>query len=254
MTHVRPRQIIVTGDDLGQSAEVSAAVLEALERGWITHASLLANLPHAADACAAARARGVADRVGLHVNFSEGAPLTEALRTDPMFCAGGEFLPVERFTRYRSLDAERRRRVADEVRAQHQRMLSHGIRPSHVDSHNDVHTAPSIAPVVLAVARELGIARLRPARNCGTRQGVLRRVQHRAYNAWLRRAHLCSIRFLGTVDDMEWLARAGRLTPDIHVEVVTHPRPGPASDIVDAPSPHSMARQSERLQACFGPG
>src|SRR6478752_9122799 len=102
-----PSAVIVTGDDLGHSDAATDGVLHALERGWITHASLLANLPASHAACDVAWSRGVQDRVGLHVNFSEGPPLTEALRRDPLFCADGVFRPVEQFARYRLLDAAR---------------------------------------------------------------------------------------------------------------------------------------------------
>ena len=41
MTSVPPRTLLVTGDDFGISAEVNRAIIEAHERGILTHASLM---------------------------------------------------------------------------------------------------------------------------------------------------------------------------------------------------------------------
>ena len=92
----------------------------------------------------------------------------------------------------------RRRLVAAEVRAQLAAAASPRHHVSHLDSHNDVHIAPSIAQIVADVAREFHIPRVRISRNCGLRQGVLRRVHHRTYNAWLTRRRLRGVLYYGS--------------------------------------------------------
>src|SRR5580765_1517701 len=135
-------RLIITADDFGLDRSSNEAIVDALVRGWVTHASLLVNLGHADDAAALARIEGVNTRVGVHLNFSEGEPLTPALRGSETFCANGHFLPVEAFPRYRKLTAEQRALVAAEVRAQIAAASSRGLAVSHLDSHNDVHIAP----------------------------------------------------------------------------------------------------------------
>lgn len=241
-------KLIITADDFGLDRPSNEAIVESLANGWVTHASLLVNLGYADDACAQARARGVESRIGVHLNFSEGEPLTPALKKCEAFCAGGHFLPVEEFPRYRPLSAEEKTLVAAEVRAQLAALSSRGIHVSHLDSHNDVHIAPSIARIVADVAREVRIPRVRISRNCGLRQGVLRRVHHRTYNAWLTRRHLRSVRYYGTVDDMIWLGRRGDLDGDAAVEIMTHPRRGADGEIVDVPSMEPLENRLKRLR------
>src|SRR5258708_37359395 len=89
-----------------------------------------------------------------------------------------------------------------------------GIKVSHLDSHNDLHIAPSIARIVAHVAWELRIPRVRISRNCGLRQGVLRRVHHRTYNAWLPRP--------GLRGAMIWLGRRGAAEPATSIALRTH--------------------------------
>ncbi len=115
-----------------------------------------------------------------------------------------------------------------------------GIKVSHLDSHNDLHIAPSIARIVAHVAWELQIPRVRISRNCGLRQGVLRRVHHRTYDAWLTRR--------GLRGDMIWLGRRGDLDRETSVEVMTHPRRGPDGEILDAPSMEPLANRLKRLR------
>ena len=239
---------IITADDLGLDHSSTEAIVEALARNWVTHASLLVNLGHADEACELARARGVAAGIGVHLNFSEGEPITPAIKASDVFCENGRFLPLEAFPRYRPLSPPQKRLVAAEVRAQLAAAASRGITISHIDSHNDVHIAPSIARIVADIALELHIPRLRISRNCGLRQGVLRRVQHRAYNAWLVRRDLRVVRYYGSIDDMVWLGRRGQLDPTTPIEVMTHPRRGSDGEIVDLPSSEPLERRLKRLR------
>lgn len=241
-------RLIITADDLGLDRPSNEAIISALARGWVTHASLLVNLGHADDACALAQAERVDAQIGVHLNFSEGEPLTAQLARCEAFCVNGQFRPVEEFPRYRTLSEEEKALVAAEVRAQIAAATGRGIHVSHLDSHNDVHIAPSIARIVANTAHELGIPRVRISRNCGLRQGVVRRVHHRTYNAWLTRRGLRGVRYYGTVDDMVWLGRRGALGPDSTVEIMTHPRRGGDGEIVDVPSMEPLESRLKRLR------
>lgn len=240
--------LIITADDFGIDHDSTEVIVEALARNWVTHTSLLVNLGQADEACQLARASGVDNRIGVHLNFSEGTPITDALNASPAFCSGGRFLPVEAFPRYRPLDGAEKLLVAAEVRAQLAAVSALGIRISHIDSHNDVHIAPSIARIVVEVAREAQIPRIRISRNCGLRQGVVRRAHHRLYNAWLTRRGLRAVRFYGSIDDMIWLGRRGNLNDGSDVEVMTHPRRGFDGEIVDVPSMEPLEDRLKRLR------
>ena len=134
------------------------------------------------------------------------------------------------------------------MRAQIAAASSRGLAVSHLDSHNDVHIAPSIARIVAEIARELRIPRVRISRNCGLRQGVVRRVHHRTYNAWLSRRGLRRVHYYGSVDDMIWLGRRGSLETETTVEIMTHPRKGPAGEILDVPSMEPLVDRLKRLR------
>lgn len=228
--------LIVTADDFGRGSPVNGAIRRAFAEGLVSHASILANMPGFEEACTLAHEHAFAGRIGLHLNLTAGVPLTDGMKRVAAFCKDGEFFLPGRLGRLKPLSAAEAGAVADEARAQIRAVRAQGLVISHLDSHNDMHIEPSIARLVLSIARDAGIVRVRPARNCGDSRGFVRRVQHDAYNAWLTRSGFRRVRYFGTIDDFWWLASRNRFPDDTTMEIMTHPVPGPGDVVVDAPS------------------
>ena len=241
-------RVIVTADDFGRDTASNDCIRRSVREGLVSHVSLMVNMPGFDDACTIAQADRFSDRVGLHFNLTSGVPMTPAMSSVPVFCEDGRFRMPGQYGRLLPLSRGAQRAVADEARAQIRAARDRGFPLSHLDSHNDIHIEPSVARIVLAVAREMGIARVRPSRNCGLNRGFIRRAQHQAYNAWLTRAGLRGVQYFGTVDDLLWLAAQGRLPADATAEIMTHPSPGPGGSIVDAPSAVPMCERLRLLK------
>jgi predicted glycoside hydrolase/deacetylase ChbG (UPF0249 family) len=154
-------------------------------------------------------------------------------------------------TGFHAIDCSRRRRDARSLKRREHRLRprAQGFPLTHLDSHNDVHTAPGIADVVIAIARASEIARVRPARNCGARQGTIRWIQHHVYNVLLNRQGLKQVMYFGTTDHMLWLAGKGRLGSGSSAEVMTHPRLSAEGVVVDAPSVKPLAECLRELES-----
>ena len=168
---------IITADDFGVSGEVNQAIVEALECGLATHASLVTNTGSFEQACSVAHEQSLTDRLGVHLVLTEGVPLTEPIRACRRFCDdNGEFRYWRSTNHAVRLAPFEREAVLAEVRAQVSRCLEHGIRPTHLDSHHHVHNKLAISRIVVAVAKEFQIRRIRVAHNCGPRVGVANRV------------------------------------------------------------------------------
>lgn len=60
--------LMIVADDLGISREANCAILQALQMGFVTHASLMTNMPDFGEAASMAFQRGVTDRIGVHLN------------------------------------------------------------------------------------------------------------------------------------------------------------------------------------------
>ena len=220
--------MIVVADDLGRSEAHNEAILRALDDGLADAASLLANMP------AAVAAPGHA--VGVHLNLTLGAPLTEPI---PRFCDGdGRFVEWRRESGLLRLTNEERDGVEREWRAQISSARELGVDVAHLDSHHHVHTEWPLGSIAIRLARELGIPRVRLARNCGPGLGLANLAYKRLYNARLRRAGLARTRSFGNVADWLHLKAGGASDAELRdFEVMVHPVLRDDGELVDDEAP-----------------
>lgn len=140
--------LIVNADDFGLNAAANAGIIECFRAGSVTSTTLMANAPGFADAVALARDNpGLG--IGLHFNLTWGRPLDPA-GGDALVDDKGAFLDRNRLGRRALFGLLRRESVERELEVQFQQLRDHGIRVTHVDSHQHVH---AFAPVFAAVAR-----------------------------------------------------------------------------------------------------
>jgi len=213
-----PSRVIVNADDFGLSREENAVIIRAFRCGLISSATLMANMPAFAEACALIHAEGLHERIGLHVNLSHGRPLGSAIASQRCFCnAAGEFelrLPRHRLWLRRA----ERAAIDDELQAQWQRCLEHGIRPSHLDSHQHVHNIWPIGEQLARFAAAKGVP-LRLARNLGGNIGPGKRLFKALLNWRLSQLAGGSAEHVCTPADL----RDQHLPTRGTLEVVTHP-------------------------------
>jgi chitin disaccharide deacetylase len=130
------RLLIIHADDLGMSHSVNRASLEALERGWITSASILVPCPWFAEVAAWARAHPDAD-LGIHLAVNSEwttfrwGPISSRADVPSLLAADGYMALDEPAVVARAKPAE----IERELRAQIDFAKAAGVRPTHLDSH-----------------------------------------------------------------------------------------------------------------------
>jgi predicted glycoside hydrolase/deacetylase ChbG (UPF0249 family) len=128
--------LILHGDDLGVAHSVDAASLDALDRGAITSASIMMPTPWVTEVAAYARAHPNAD-LGLHLTLTsewetyrwgsvEAKDKVQSL-LDSTGTFPSDVPPVVARAKVTEVELE--------LRAQVERALALGIRPTHLDSH-----------------------------------------------------------------------------------------------------------------------
>ena len=210
---------MVVADDFGLSPEVNAGILQAFERRLISATSLMANMPAFDAAVAAARDRGLTDRLGVHLNLSEGEALSTEIRDCPRLCAPDGMLHWKHRNVWR-LDPSEKRGIAAEWRAQLGKVRDAGVTPSHLDSHHHVHTALAIGMIAIAVAHEFAVPTLRLSRNCGPDPRLAVRLYKRYFNSRIRSAGLTRMAYFGSAIDARSVLDSARGP----IEVMTHPQ------------------------------
>jgi predicted glycoside hydrolase/deacetylase ChbG (UPF0249 family) len=129
---MRMKFLIVNGDDFGASRGINRGILEAHDRGILTSASLMVDTPFSAEAARLGRDRPQLS-IGLHVHLPG---------------RGGELLPGREDPDEGGAELRRQLRRFEELL---------GRRPTHLDSHHDVHRDPRLLPSFLCLARQHGL-------------------------------------------------------------------------------------------------
>ena len=181
-------KLIVNADDLGISEPVNAAIFEAMKRGTITSATMLAN-GLAVKAAASALHLFPQCSFGVHLNLTEFEPLWPGSRRDlanildQNQCFNGNSI------REVKIGAPMLGAIFREWCCQIEHVIQLGLVPSHLDAHHHVHTIPQLLPVLVALRRRYKITRVRISRNMYEdfeRPSSFLLLKKRAFNLALR--------------------------------------------------------------------
>ena len=144
------RQLIVNADDLGYSANRNRGIIESVESGIVTSVSILVNFPATGEAIEFAKGADVG--VALHMNLTEGTPLT-----DP----SGRFPGKPGFRKQARNGELDPAGIEREMEAQLTRLLDAGVGVTHLDGHHHVHVFPPVTECAARIAKRFGIRWIR---------------------------------------------------------------------------------------------
>ena len=178
------RLLIVNADDFGLTPGVCAGVLRAHRDGIVSSTTALAVGP-----AFAANARALVDSglpTGAHLAvIGEDPPVLGASEVPSLVDGRGRFpLSWRTFVRRAALGRVDPEDLRRECSAQLDVLHDAGVRPTHVDAHQNLHLWPSVATVVVDLARERDIPAVRLTR---TRRWTPTSLGVRALSARLER-------------------------------------------------------------------
>ena len=147
------RRMLIVADDLGMTHYTNRGIMRCVDARVLDAVSLVVNMPYAMDAMRmwfdpSAHKRPA---LGLHLNFTEGTPCTDAQRVNSL-CSGYRQMhgPSEFWARCQSGDICELD-VYTETTAQIERFyaLTDGCAPAHIDGHHHCHLAsPAISETI----------------------------------------------------------------------------------------------------------
>ncbi len=242
------KRLIVNADDFGLAESINRGIVAAHHDGILTSASLLANGSAFGGAIAASRQFPQLS-IGVHLNLSEGTPVSPVALIPTLVNERGEFhlsplrLGIGILRRQIRLED-----VLAELRAQVIQVFDAGVTPTHLDGHLHMHILPQLAPIVIELAREFCIRSVRcPAEDLeatlpllwkigGARRAALKRSAiaygvisfARRLREQLRRAGLfCTDAFYGLAQtgflNTRMLSALLALIPEGTTELMCHP-------------------------------
>ncbi len=231
--------LIRNADDFGKSREVNRAITECFAKGYIDRTTLMVNMDAAEEAVQIAKREGFADRVGIHLNLTEGTPLTEPIRSNPLLCdANGNYHAAFRqTTKYRLyMDQLSKDEIYTELDAQLARYADWGLTLFHVDSHHHVHTDYPVYCVLKQLAKKYSFSSIRISRNLYHGGSALNGLYKGWYNKAVRRLCETTSDYFGSYPDLtdyQTERQNTLLVQNRAVEIMMHPMYDAAGNLAD---------------------
>jgi predicted glycoside hydrolase/deacetylase ChbG (UPF0249 family) len=155
--------LIVNADDLGANKEVNDTTLKLMKEGKITSATLLANAPNLEDALT--RMKDYPNHsLGVHLNITEFAPILSDKDLNVIRDDNGNFIGDRKFSEVK-LTSYLVKAIYNEFCAQIDKLISLGVKISHIDAHHHVHTIPKLFFVLKNIQKKYMIRKVRITRN-----------------------------------------------------------------------------------------
>ena len=194
---IRHPRLVLHADDLGMNRAVTDGIFRGFRHGLLTSTSLLANGPdavraiqqwktlakeYAADGLRSMperRALGDPDRafdLGVHLNLTQGRPLSGSRYPAALLAADGRFPGVlGLFVRLQRHGHTHRAAIRVELEQQVQLVCDHGLKPTHLNGHQYIEMIPAVTAVVVELLTRFGIHVVRvPRERAVLRSTVLR--------------------------------------------------------------------------------
>ncbi|MBM4047968.1 MAG: ChbG/HpnK family deacetylase [Planctomycetes bacterium] len=168
------RYLVVNADDFGFSEGINRGIVEAHTQGVVTSASVMCHAPGFEDALQRLREHPSLDP-GVHVTLTVGRPVSPPAQVATLVGPQSRFHGLYSFLSRLCVGAMNPDEVRREMRAQIEKFLRAGLRPSHLNSHHHVHLLPSLARMARDLAAEFGIPFLRCPYNVISASGLTAR-------------------------------------------------------------------------------
>lgn len=189
-------RLVLHADDFGLNAAVTHGIIDAFSDGLLTSTSILTNAPAAELAIRewkrldeTRRTNGLRSAdlrtrlgdkcgpfdLGVHLNLTQGRPLTAQRFPSDLLDAGGRFPPPGKlFVKLLVSGKRLRSALDDELSAQIEWLLDHGFQPTHLNGHQYIETMPVIRDLLPELASRYAVHCVRAACEPGHRRTSLR--------------------------------------------------------------------------------
>jgi len=230
--------LIINADDFGISKAVNYAIMAAMDSSICTDTTFLANFDESENAARLAISMNRADRVGIHLNLTEGRPLSSKIKNEPRFCNREGYFHNKKLKRIVQLSKSEKIAVLEELTSQIRLSRKLGIPISHADSHNHVHEEPGLGLLIMDILRNEKIPYLRLANNIGETSFV-NKIYRGAYNLILGFKGLTVTEYFGSVSNLNDYTK--RIDENAVVELMIHPGRIIDNQIVDVYSNENLS-------------
>jgi len=230
-----PENIIANADDFGFSLSVNKAILCCYEQRYINSTSLMTNKPGFEDAVDMIHKYGIIKNVGLHINLYSSKPIID-FPDKRYLLENGEWSKTKTKKTLNFLAPKTSRYFFNEIEAQLKKATSHGVKITHLDAHQHLHTLPAFFPVFLKFVKQYKL-KLRLAQTYN--EGNFLKFQFRNYiNQTMKKA---GCNYSDKFETVEYYIKNSLAKKyNSLIEVMLHPDFNAAGELTDHFSPSTM--------------
>lgn len=154
------KRLIISADDFGLTEGINEGIIRCAREGIVTSTSVMANMPAFEPAVAlAGQCPNLA--TGVHLNLVKGNPLQPMDDIRSLVDSQGAFYTLPRFTLKMLARQINITEAEKELRLQIEKALSAGLKITHLDSHRHFHVYPPLLQMVIKLAKDYKIDKIR---------------------------------------------------------------------------------------------
>ncbi len=155
------KKLIINADDFGLHPSINEGIIKGYREGMITSTSIMPSTPYFEDAVKLAK-ENPSLGIGVHLTLVGGVKPVCTKDINSLINADGVF--AEDYTVFAKkwyTGSIKKKEIEIELSAQIERVLSAGIVPTHIDSHQHMHVLPGIAGIVVRLCQKYNINKIR---------------------------------------------------------------------------------------------
>ena len=213
-------KLIINADDFGMNLEVNSAIITAMELNLCTDTTLLVNFEDSEQAASLAISKNRINNVGIHLNLTEGRPVSNKIRNEMRFCNSEGLFHFKKKSRIIYLSNSERIAVYEELKSQIKLCRNFGIPISHADSHNHIHEEPGLLQVFIEILKQEKIPFLRITNNLG-KTSLINKYYRNSYNKILNFSKLSGTDYFGSITNL--INYRKKISEDSIIEIMIHP-------------------------------
>jgi hypothetical protein len=145
-------RLMITCDDAALSQGIDQSAAQLYQQGMVSSASLMTNFPQVEDAFTH-YANYPSLELGVHLNLSDGKPLTDIARHSELVRGSGKFHNRFLLFAYAAFPSDKLLAIMrEEMVAQIEVFMQAGLQPAHLTTHCHFHVFPSVRNLIYELA------------------------------------------------------------------------------------------------------
>lgn len=223
----KSKKINFNADDFGRDKPTNQKILDFFKSGQIDSASLMINMPAAAEAVKLAR-KNPKLRVGLHLNLTKGKPVSKFEEVKSLLGRDSRFLGWFALGKKLTLGQIKIEELKKEIRAQIKKFLSFGLKINHLDSHHHIHIHSTVFKILLPILKEYKVKNVRLGKKVISPRTIKGKLITAMYQNLNKSVEKAGLSVLNQVIDPDWFKAVPeeiiKKLPEGKYEIILHPR------------------------------